>query len=374
MSSRIKTSRTQVWMENLGEWSWPGRSPEAAESLPPSWVPALPPRLEPVGATAALPYSSTPSRATVLAAGLLLSALAALCTMLVLQGPLAVERLLGLRSSAPVADSAAVSSLDGAAPPPPPLVPVSHDAAGSSIDKATYSSTALHGSGSLLVYLPPGYATTTARYPVLYLLHGNDQPADAFLQIGLQGELDRLIARGVMPPVIAVMIQGGRGANNWRDQGSRHYEGYILEAQELIDRLLPTVATRGGRGILGDSMGGYGAMNVALGHPYRFSVVESWLGFFNGLDRQLRSDRQSLARLGMHAFIYGGASDVIADPSENAPFAAELRSAGATAHSAVYPGGHTMETLEAHLSSSLTFAGRALSESAAAAQRAGARG
>ena len=199
---------------------------------------------------------------------------------------------------------------------------------------------------------------------MLYLLHGNNQPATAFLELGLQGQLDTLIARHEIPPLIAVMIQGGRGANNWRDHGTRRYESYVLEVQELIDRMLPTVAARGARAIAGDSMGGYGAMNVALGHPQRFSVVESWLGFFNGLSDELRAARPVIARDGLHAFLYGGASDSIADPSENAPFAAALRAAGASAHSAVYPGEHDMETLHAHLAHMLRYAGSALAENA----------
>ncbi len=200
---------------------------------------------------------------------------------------------------------------------------------------------------------------------MLYLLHGNDQLASAFLQIGLQGELDRLIARHAIPPLIAVMIQGGRGANNWRNAGGQNYESYVLEVQELIDRTLPTVAARNGRAIAGDSMGGYGAMNLALSHPQRFAAVESWLGFFNGLQPRLRADRALLAQMGLRAFVYGGESDTIADPSEDAPFAAELRAAGAIAHGAVYPGGHSLETIQAHLASMLVFAGRALSQSVA---------
>jgi len=49
-------------------------------------------------------------------------------------------------------------------------------------------------------------ASAAQRYPVLYLLHGNSQSAHAFLEIGLQGELDALIARHAIPPLIAVMI------------------------------------------------------------------------------------------------------------------------------------------------------------------------
>jgi S-formylglutathione hydrolase FrmB len=101
-------------------------------------------------------------------------------------------------------------------------------------------------------------------------------------------------------------------------------------------------------------------MNVALRNPDRFGTVESWLGFFNGLDPELRSARPVIAREGLRAFVYGGASDTIADPSENRPFAAALRAAGAKATSAIYAGEHTMGTLEHHLAHMLTFAGRSL--------------
>jgi len=367
----MKSSRAQVWLENLDDWSWPGRGAAAVEVLPPSWVPTFPPRPESVATASgagvvADPWQRQRAIAPWLGTGALLSALLAVCCVLALDGPLRLERLIGLRA----ADHASVAPLAGSAPPassqpPVTLTPVSHDAAGSSIDAASYSSAALHGPGSLIAYLPAGYSTTTRRYPVLYLLHGNDQLATAFLQIGLQGELDRLISHHVIPPLIAVMIQGGRGANNWRDFEGRNYETYVLEAQELVDRTLPTLADRGARAIAGDSMGGYGAMNIALSHPDRFATVESWLGFFNGLEAQVHADRPQLARMGLHAFVYGGSSDTIADPSEDAPFAAELRAAGAEAHSAIYPGGHSLETIEAHLAGMLAFAGRALSQSAA---------
>jgi enterochelin esterase-like enzyme len=362
----MNTSRTQVWLESLGEWSWPGRSAAAVEALPPSWVPAFPPRAELAGAGSAgiaAPgsWQSERTLAPWLGTGALLSALAVLCAALVLNGPLSVERALGIRAAArPVATLTAQEAAASSPQALPTLVELSQDSAGSSVDTASYASAALNGRGSFLAYLPPGYGSTTRHYPVLYLLHGNNQQASAFLQIGLQGELDRLIAHHVIPPMIAVMIQGGRGPNNWRNYGGRNYEAYVLEVQELVDRTLPTVADRAGRAIAGDSMGGYGAMNLTLAHPDRFAAVESWLGFFNGLEGQLRDDRAVISRNGLHAFLYGGTEDKIADPSENAPFAAALRAAGANAHGVVYSGGHSLETIEAHLESMLTFAGRAL--------------
>jgi enterochelin esterase-like enzyme len=257
----------------------------------------------------------------------------------------------------------------------PALHVLATDAAGSTVAHASYASVALHHTGSFYVYLPPGLhagarlAGAGTRYPVLYLLHGNSQAATAFLQIGLQGELDTLIARHAIPPMIAVMIQGGPGANNWRNLGDLYYESYVLEVQELVDRMLPTVSARSGRAIAGLSMGGYGAMELALDNPYRFGVVESWLGFFNGLEGQLRIDHHAISTLGLHAFVYGGAQDKIADPSEDAPFAAQLRAEGADAQSAIYPGEHNLETVHEHLPAMLTFAGRAL---ASEAQRAAA--
>ncbi len=152
-------------------------------------------------------------------------------------------------------------------------MPVSHDVAGSSIDSTSYFSRALHGEGSFLIYLPPGYAGTAERYPVIYLLHGNDQTDGSFLQIGLQGALDRLIAQHAIAPVIAVMIQGGPGTNNWLNLPTARYEAYVLEVQRFVDRMLPTIPDRGARAIAGYSMGGYGAMHVALKHPHRFAVV-----------------------------------------------------------------------------------------------------
>jgi enterochelin esterase-like enzyme len=373
MPAAAKTSRTQVWMDSLGEWSWPGRAAEAVEALPlpPAWVPAVPQRLEPLasaaggvaGASGAGAHEEQRANPRLIALVTLLAGLiAACCALLILHGPGGFERVLGAGDSTPAPVVSAPAAAAAASAPLPTLIAGSRDAAGSAIDHASFTSAALGGEGSFHVYLPPGFASTSQRYPVLYLLHGNEQRATAFLELGLQHELDRLIAAHEAPPLIAVMIQGGKGANNWRDQGSRGYESYVVEVQDLIDRMLPTQADRASRAIAGDSMGGYGAMNVALGNPRRFSIVESWLGFFNGLEDELAAARGVIERNGLHAYLYGGADDPIADPSENAPFAAKLREAGASAHSAVYVGGHTMQTLEAHLHHMLLYVGRSLFE------------
>jgi len=368
----VKSMRAQVWLEGSGEWAWPGRgaggaTAAAVELQPPSWIPALPIRLEPAVAAPALPGGRRARRGLAWRYGssLLLVALAAACVGLALDGRTQIERLVGIQT-APHQSAAklALARSIADAPPPAPLPSmtlVSRDAAGSSIESSIYISSALHGlEGAFLTYLPPGYASTDTHYPVIYLLHGDDETDSSFLQIGLQETLDRLIARHAIPPLIAVMIQGGPGTNNWLNVGDTHYESYVLEVQRLIDRMLPTIPDRDARAIAGYSMGGYGAMHTALTHPTVFGTVESWLGFFNGLTSQLRADRSVIAREGLRAYVYGGADDVIANPAEDLPFAAALRADGADAHGAVYPGEHSLATLAEHLEHMLAFAGHGL--------------
>src|SRR5205814_735852 len=81
--------------------------------------------------------------------------------------------------------------------------------------------------------------------------------------------------------------------------GRRHSASYVVEVQELVDRMFRTIASRAGRAIAGSSMGGFGAMHVALANPERFAVVESWLGFFDVLSPELQADALVSPRIGL---------------------------------------------------------------------------
>ena len=248
--------------------------------------------------------------------------------------------------------------------PPPPLpapVAISSDAAGSTVASISFYSLALRRRDSYLVYLPPHYSAAAARrYPVLYLLHGEKQPATSFLRLGLQPTLDRLINSHAIRPMIAVMLQGAGAPADWRNTAGAGFYNYIGEAQQLTDRVLRTIPARSARAIAGYSMGGFGAMNVALTQLGRYSVVESWEGDFVNLSGELNADRALLKQLPLHAFVWGGAQDTVVASSMNAPWAAAMRAAGADAHSAVYPGAHAFAPIERHLRAMLSFAGRAL--------------
>ena len=223
-----------------------------------------------------------------------------------------------------------------------------------------YNSKAVGNMRRLHVYTPPGYENGTKRYPVLYLLHGDEQPASSFLRLGLQPTLDRLIDSHAIRPLIAVMLSGAGAPQNWLNTSGPRYYSYIGEVQRLTDRVLPTIPDRAARAIAGYSMGGFGAMNVALTQLSNYSVVESWEGQFANLGSELAADRPLLARLPLHAFVWGGEQDTVVGYAADAPWAAAMRAAGAQATSAVYPGAHAFAPIAAHLAAMLSFAGRAL--------------
>jgi enterochelin esterase-like enzyme len=124
------------------------------------------------------------------------------------------------------------------------------------------------------VYVPDGYKTGTARYPVVYLLHGaSGDEHDWTRKGGVVETLDALVKRGLMRPSVAVMPS--IGPQSWFADGAVHK----META-MISELLPYVEShyrvgtaRAERGIAGLSMGGYGALNLSLKHPQRFCAA-----------------------------------------------------------------------------------------------------
>jgi enterochelin esterase family protein len=59
------------------------------------------------------------------------------------------------------------------------------------------------------VYTPPGYESAKAKYPVLYLLHGNGQIEASWTWTGRANVImDNLLADGKIKPMIVVMPYG----------------------------------------------------------------------------------------------------------------------------------------------------------------------
>ncbi len=140
----------------------------------------------------------------------------------------------------------------------------------------------------IAIYLPPAYESSTSRYPVVYWAHGFGMtPADSlFYSISRWpgqnidtwlGFLDKAITQNVIAPIIMVFVDntteygGSNYANskltgNWEDLMAR-------EVVQYIDQRYRTLASKDSRGIAGFSMGGYGALRLAMRYPDVYGAV-----------------------------------------------------------------------------------------------------
>ncbi len=125
------------------------------------------------------------------------------------------------------------------------------------------------------VYLPPDYQSRTQRrYPVLYMLHGNGGNYTEWSDSFLPEQADRLMAEAEIPPFIIVMPDDGEATYwaNWSD-GPRWGDYLTEDVVSAIDQRYRTLANPRSRAIGGLSMGGLGALNLAMQHPDVFGVV-----------------------------------------------------------------------------------------------------
>lgn len=179
------------------------------------------------------------------------------------------------------------------------------NAARGKVDTLTFWSQALGTRKRALVWLPPSYGTEPARrYPSVYYLHGMwGSEIDWTSQGRLDITLDSMVAAG-LPEMIVVMPDGDDG---WYSTWNRlldisvckasfkprpgddteatycvpwpHYDDYIAhDLVSTIDARYRTVAARAQRAIAGLSMGGFGALSMALQYPDVFRAAASHSG------------------------------------------------------------------------------------------------
>jgi enterochelin esterase-like enzyme len=149
------------------------------------------------------------------------------------------------------------------------------------IEDGSFHSDAVNGTLHYAIALPPGYASSGKRYPVVYFLHG--LPANDQAYKGITGYADSLAATG--HAAIVVGAQGARAGDTdpeWHDWGpGRNWETATeSELVSWIDSHYRTLAKRSARAIVGMSAGGYGATLIAIHHPGTYQVIESWSGYF----------------------------------------------------------------------------------------------
>ena len=144
------------------------------------------------------------------------------------------------------------------------------------VSRIEYWSAPLGVKRGAYVYTPPGYMNGTARYPVLYLVHGAGDSADSWTEVGHANLiLDNLIASGQAQPMIVVMPFGHTpdrpGVNMIAntDFGDDLHQALIPQ----IDATFRTLANREHRAMAGLSMGGAHTIRFGLTRPDVFSRV-----------------------------------------------------------------------------------------------------
>ena len=180
-----------------------------------------------------------------------------------------------------------------------------------------------------VVWTPVGY-DATKRYPVVYFLHGvpGTEAADA---AGFSSYVAKGIAAGAIMPTLVVFPNGG--ASGYRGKVERMI---VFELVPLIDKTYPTLATAKSRAVVGFSVGGSGAIRLALLHPKLFAAAASWAGRGGaGLTTALAKHAVILRRRGFGVLLLNGEKD---HPDAFRPLVARCGQLGLACTLSVLPG------------------------------------
>ena len=121
------------------------------------------------------------------------------------------------------------------------------------------------------VLLPPCYAEQPGqRYPVLYLLHGQNFTQDQWLDLGIAKHAERLMRSGDIPAYLIVLPFD----HSFKQPREYKFEQVFIEQLVVqIDESYRTLAQPAARAIGGLSRGGAWAIYLASRHPDLFGVV-----------------------------------------------------------------------------------------------------
>ena len=148
---------------------------------------------------------------------------------------------------------------------------------GSRVEFRALESDAIHGQAAFSIFTPPSYENGDARYPVVYFLHGlfNDHTS---WTVDRHGDIPRLLdermSTGDLPEMVLVFPDGGKSFYTNYQDGSSNYEDLIVEElPAYIEKTYRVKPGRASRAIAGTSMGGYGALKIAMRFPERYQAV-----------------------------------------------------------------------------------------------------
>jgi S-formylglutathione hydrolase FrmB len=160
------------------------------------------------------------------------------------------------------------------------------------IEEITIISPAMGKPFGAHVILPGRYhEDTTLRFPVVYLLHGHGGNYGSW-----PNRVPKIRELSDRYGLIIVTPDGGR--DSWyidspQSDTSRFATYVAVEIPAYIDSTYRTVPGKEGRGITGLSMGGHGALYLALKYPETFGAAGSMSG---GVDLRPFPDRWNLSQ------------------------------------------------------------------------------
>lgn len=158
-----------------------------------------------------------------------------------------------------------------------------------SVTRRWYDSPGLGINRRLTIYTPPGYESSKANYPVLYLLHGAGGDEEAWIALGRTAQImDNLIAQGKTKPMIVVMPNGNASQDAAPGEGNTgfykpqfmaprtmegSYEGAFMDIVKFVEKNYRVNAKKESRAIAGLSMGGFHSMHISRYYPNTFDYV-----------------------------------------------------------------------------------------------------
>lgn len=131
---------------------------------------------------------------------------------------------------------------------------------------------------ALKVLLPPGYAKSQQRYPVVYFLHNAWYGPKQMIEDGrAQRLIERAFADGVVHEFIFVVADytGPTTGSLYENSpvSGRWIDYTVDEVVPLIDAKYRTLARRESRAVVGDFFGGRGALKLSMTKAEVFSVA-----------------------------------------------------------------------------------------------------
>jgi S-formylglutathione hydrolase FrmB len=130
----------------------------------------------------------------------------------------------------------------------------------------------------VLVFQPPSYPPErNRRYPVVYALHGYSIGAEQWSQeIHVPQTIEGAFARGANEMIVVLpdskTVHNGSMYSSSATTGD--FENFIArDVVSYIDAHYRTIPNRNSRGLVGHSMGGYGASRIGMKHPDVFGSL-----------------------------------------------------------------------------------------------------